>query len=424
MFWQSKPTIQTEKYMNNFKFKTPELLAPAGDRERFDKALEFGADAIYVGGAEFGMRAAPSNFTFEQLADAVETAHKKDVKVYLTVNTVPNNNEIRRLPDFLRQAQEANVDALIISDLGTMNLAKKYAPDTEIHISTQAGITNFETANVYYSLGAKRIVTAREVSLEDIVDIRANIPDDMDIECFVHGAMCMSFSGRCLISNYLTARDANKGDCAQPCRWKYHLMEETRPGEYFPVFEDEHGSYIMNSRDMCMIEHIPEMVKAGITSFKIEGRAKSAYYTSVITNAYRAAIDGFLKNPVDDYVPEQWIIDEIRKISYREYCTGFYYGRPQDDAQMFYDGGYKREWNVAGEIIASDGKTVTGILRNRFYEGDELEVMQAGQKPFNVTVTNLTDENGERIDNAPHPMMKFSFECNGVHEGAILRKKL
>ncbi len=410
--------------MYNYNFKIPELLAPAGDRERFDKALEFGADAIYVGGAEFGMRAAPSNFTFPQLADAVEVAHNKGVKVYLTVNTVPDNNEIRRLPDFIRQAEEAGIDAFIISDLGTMNIAKKYAPDVEIHISTQAGITNFETANVYYSLGAKRIVTAREVSLENIADIRANIPEDMDIECFVHGAMCMSFSGRCLISNYLTARDANKGDCAQPCRWKYHLMEETRPGEYFPVFEDENGSYIMNSRDMCMIEHIPELVKAGVTSFKIEGRAKSAYYTAVITNAYRSAINGYLKNPSDDYVPEQWIIDEIRKISYREYCTGFYYGRPQDNAQMYYDGGYKREWSVVAEIIASDGKTVTGILRNRFYEGDELEVMQVNQKPFNIKVTNLTNENGEKIDNAPHPMMKFSFDCEGVQAGAILRKKL
>ncbi len=410
--------------MNDIKF-IPEVLAPAGDRERFDKALQFGADAIYLGGAEFGMRAAPSNFTFEQLAQAVEDAHKKNVKVYLTCNTVPNNEEIKRLPDFLRQAQQANVDALIISDLGTMNIAKKFAPDTEIHVSTQAGITNYETANVFYSLGAKRIVTAREVSLVDIAEIRANIPEDMDIECFVHGAMCMSFSGRCLISNYLTARDANKGDCAQPCRWKYHLMEETRPGEYFPIFEDAHGTYLMNSRDMCMIEHIPEMVKAGITSFKIEGRAKSAYYTAVITNAYRAAVDGYLKNPSDDYVPEQWIIDEVRKVSYREYCTGFYFGRPQDDAQMFYDGGYKREWNVAAEIIDSNGKTVTGILRNRFFEGDELEVMQLGEKPFKIKVNNLTDENGEKIDNAPHPMMKFSFECDKeVKTGAILRKEL
>lgn len=410
--------------MSDLIIKKPELLAPAGDRERFDKALEFGADAIYVGGSEFGMRAAPLNFTFPELADAVEKAHKKNVKVYLTVNTVPNNSEIKRLPDFFGQAKQTGVDAFIISDLGTMSLAKKYAPDTEIHISTQAGITNYETANVFYSLGAKRIVTAREVSLDDIAVIRENIPSDMDIECFVHGAMCMSFSGRCLISNYLTSRDANKGDCAQPCRWKYHLMEETRPGEYFPVFEDEHGSYIMNSRDMCMIEHIPEMVKAGITSFKIEGRAKSAYYTSVITNAYRAAIDGYLENPDDNYKPERWIIDEVRKISYREYCTGFYYGRPQDDAQMFYDGGYKREWTVAAEIIFSDGKSVIGVLRNRFFEGDELEVMQAGQPPFNVKVLNLCDHNGDRIDNAPHPMMKFSFECEGVRAGAILRKKL
>ena len=403
----------------------PELLAPAGDRERFDKALQFGADAIYVGGAEFGMRAAPSNFTFDELAQAVADAHEKNVKVYLTCNTVPNNSEIKRLPDFLRQAQQTNVDALIISDLGTMNIAKKYAPDTEIHVSTQAGITNYETANVFYSLGAKRIVTAREVSLEDIAEIRANIPSDMDIECFVHGAMCMSFSGRCLISNYLTSRDANKGDCAQPCRWKYHLMEETRPGEYYPNFEDEHGSYIMYSRDMCMIEHIPEMVKAGISSFKIEGRAKSAYYTAVITNAYRAAIDGYLKNPHDDYVPEPWIVDEIRKISYREYCTGFYFGRPQDNAQMFYDGGYKREWNVAAEITDVTDNKVTGILRNRFFEGDELEVMQLNDKPFKVTVKNLCDENGNKIENAPHPMMKFSFDCESeIKQGAILRKEL
>lgn len=424
MYWLSEPTTLIN-YMKNFDFKIPEVLAPAGDRERFDKALQFGADAIYVGGAEFGMRAAPSNFSFEELACAVEDAHKKGVKVYLTCNTVPNNAEIKRLPDFLVKAKDAGVDALIISDLGTMNIAKKYAPDTEIHVSTQAGITNYETANVFYNLGAKRIVTAREVSLEDIAEIRANIPSDMDIECFVHGAMCMSFSGRCLISNYLTARDANKGDCAQPCRWKYHLMEETRPGEYFPVFEDTNGTYLMNSRDMCMIEHIPEMVKAGITSFKIEGRAKSAYYTAVITNAYRAAVDGFLKNPSDSYSPEKWIVDEVRKISYREYCTGFYFGRPQDDAQMYYDGGYKREWNVSADILSSDGKMVTGILRNRFFEGDILEVMDVNKEPFEVEVRNLTDENGEKIENAPHPMMKFSFVCDKeITPGAILRKKL
>ena len=410
--------------MNEF-INAPELLAPAGDRERFDKALYFGADAIYVGGAEFGMRAAPSNFTFEQLADAVETAHKQNVKVYLTCNTVPGNSEISRLPDFFRQAGEAKVDGLIISDLGTMDLAKKYLPDTDIHISTQAGITNYQTANVYYNLGAKRIVTAREISLDDIAEIRANIPQDMEIECFVHGAMCMSFSGRCLISNYLTGRDANKGDCAQPCRWKYFLTEQTRPDENFPVIEDDNGTYIMNSRDMCMIEHIPELVKAGVTSFKIEGRAKSAYYTAVITNAYRAAIDEYLNNPADDFKVSDWISQEVRKVSYREYCTGFYFSSPQDNSQIFYDGGYKREWNVVAEITEYKDGEVFGVQRNRFFDGDELEVLQKGIAPFKIKVIELKNESGEKVENAPHPMMKFSFKCDKqIKPGAILRKEL
>lgn len=411
--------------MKEIKNNYPELLAPAGDRERFDKALYFGADAIYVGGAEFGMRAAPSNFTFDQLKEAVEDAHKLNTKVYLACNTVPSNEEIERLPDFLEKAQDARVDALIISDLGVMSVAKKYAPKTDIHISTQAGVTNYASANTLYNLGASRVVTARELSLEDIAKIRANVPKDLEIECFVHGAMCMSFSGRCLISNYLTNRDANKGDCAQPCRWKYHLNEETRPGEYFPVFEDESGTYLMNSRDMCMIEHIPQLVEAGISSFKLEGRAKSAYYTSVITNAYRAAIDGYLKNPVSDYKPEQWIIDEVKTVSYREYCTGFYFGRPQDDAQIFYNGGYRRHWSVVAEVLSSDGKHLTGLERNRFFEGDELEVMQKGSKPFKITVKNLCDINLEKISKAAHPLMHFVFDCDEkIQTGAVLRKSL
>ena len=274
-------------------------------------------------------------------------------------------------------------------------------------------------------MGATRVVTARELSLEDIALLRAKTPKELEIECFVHGAMCMSFSGRCLISNYLAGRDANQGDCAQPCRWKYYLNEATRPGEYFPVFEDDNGTYLMNSRDMCMIEHIPELVKAGISSFKIEGRAKSAYYTAVITNAYRAAVDGYLKNPQDDYKPEQWIIDEVKKVSYREYCTGFYFGAPQKDAQIYYDGGYKREWNVVAEVISSDGKTLKGFQRNRFFDGDELEVMQKGKEPFKIKVTNLCGKDGEPISNAPHPMMNFSFECERVVEpGSILRKEI
>ena len=405
--------------------KAPELLAPAGDRERFDKALYYGADAVYVGGAEFGMRAAPSNFTFEELTSACEDAHKKNVKVYLTCNTVPRNNELSRLPEFLKNAEKCGVDALIISDLGTMMLAKKHVPDMEIHISTQAGITNYETARAYYELGAKRIVTARELSLEDISELRAKIPSDMDIECFVHGAMCMSFSGRCLISNYLTGRDANRGDCAQPCRWNYALVEQTRPGDYFPIMEDGKGTYLMNSRDMCMIEHIPELIKAGITSFKIEGRAKSAYYTSVITNAYRAAIDEYLCNETDDYKLSDWIRQEVCKVSYREYCTGFYYTSPLDDAQIFYDGGYKREWNVAAEVTGYENGTVYGFQRNRFFENDELEVMPKGKEPSKITVKNLKNENGETIENAPHPMMKFSFESDiPVECGALLRKAI
>lgn len=407
------------------KNNAPELLAPAGDRERFDKALYFGADAIYVGGAEFGMRTAPSNFSFEELKDAVENAHKQNVKVYLTCNTVPRNNEILRLPAFIEKAKECNVDALIISDLGTLETAKKVAPDIDIHISTQAGITNYATANVFYNLGAKRIVTARELSLTDIAEIRAKIPSDMEIECFVHGAMCMSFSGRCLISNYLADRDANRGDCAQPCRWKYHIMEETRPGEYFPVLEDDNGTYLMNSRDMCMIEHIPELISAGISSFKIEGRAKSAYYTAVITNAYRAAIDAFLSDPVDDFKLPEWISQEVRKVSYRQYCTGFYYGRPQDNAEIFYDGGYRREWNVAAEVTKTDDGRLYGIQRNRFFEGDELEVMQKGCEPFRIKVTDLKNSAGESIENAPHPMMEFSIKCDkNILDGAILRKEM
>ena len=405
--------------------KRPELLAPAGDRERFDAALSAGADAIYVGSTLFSMRAAPKNFDANALREICEIAHKKGVKIYLTLNTVPTNAEIDMLPAYIRSSAEAGIDAFIVADIGVLSYCKKYAPDVDVHISTQAGIVNYLSANEFYNLGAKRIVTAREISLDDIAEIRAKTPKDLEIECFVHGAMCMSFSGRCLISNYLAGRDANQGDCAQPCRWKYYLNEATRPGEYFPVFEDDNGTYLMNSRDMCMIEHIPELVKAGISSFKIEGRAKSAYYTAVITNAYRAAVDGYLKNPQDDYKPEQWIIDEVKKVSYREYCTGFYFGAPQKDAQIYYDGGYKREWNVVAEVISSDGKTLKGFQRNRFFDGDELEVMQKGKEPFKIKVTNLCGKDGEPISNAPHPMMNFSFECERVVEpGSILRKEI
>ena len=402
----------------------PELLAPAGDMERLKAAVKYGADAVYLGGTLFGMRTAPSNFDEKQLLEAVEFCHGNNVKVYLTCNVLPRNNDIELLPSFLENAQKSGVDALIISDIGTFEYAKKYAPDVEIHVSTQSGIVNYATANAFYNMGAKRIVTARELSIEEIAGIRKNIPDDMDIECFIHGAMCVSFSGRCLISNYLVGRDSNKGDCAQPCRWKYHLMEETRPGVYFPLFEDENGTYIFNSKDMCMIEHIPELVKAGITSFKIEGRAKSEYYVSVVTNAYRQAIDGYINNQSDDYKPEQWIIDEMRKVSYRDYCTGFYYHTPKQDGNISYKGGYNREWDVVAVVEKTEDGVAYCVQRNRFFNGDELEVMPVGKAPYKIKVTQLKNEKGEDIEATNHPLMKFSFVCDSeIEEGAILRKE-
>ena len=404
-------------------FLKPELLAPAGDSERLAAAVEFGADAVYLGSDCFGMRTAAASFGGDELKKACDYAHSKGVKVYLTCNTVPRNSELCRLEAFFKFAEQSGVDAFIITDIGVMNLARKYAPDVEIHISTQAGITNYAAARAFYEMGAKRIVTAREISLEEIAEIRAKTPKELEIECFVHGAMCVSFSGRCLLSNYMTGRDSNRGDCAQPCRWRYSLLEEKRPGEYFPVEQDESGTYIMNSRDMCLIEHIPELAKAGINSFKIEGRAKSAYYTAVSVNAYRCALDGYEASGFSsDYKPEQWIVDEVKKVSNRRYCTGFYFSDPMDDAQIFYEGGYVREWDVAAIADRWENGVLYASQRNRFFEGDELEVMIKGKKPFKVTVRNLKNADGEKIDNAPHPMMSLSFDCpEPVPSGAYLR---
>ncbi len=404
-------------------FTVPELLAPAGDEERLITAIEYGADAVYLGSDSFGMRTAAASFGGDKLKSACDYAHSKGVKIYLTCNTVPRNNELSRLPAFLEYAQASGVDALIITDLGVLECAKKYAPKTEIHISTQAGITNYASANVLYNMGAKRIVTARELSLDEIAEIRAKVPQELEIECFVHGAMCVSFSGRCLLSNYMTGRDSNRGDCAQPCRWNYALTEEKRPGEFFPIEQDSTGTYIMNSKDMCMIEHIPEMIKAGINSFKIEGRAKSAYYTANAVNAYRCAIDEYAASGFsEDYKLSKWIADEVYKASNRQYCTGFYFGSPLEDAHIYYNGGYIREWDVAA--VADEWKD--GILyatqRNRFFEGDELEIMVKGVEPRKIKVSELKNADGEPIDNAPHPMMKLSFKCDiEVPKGAYLR---
>lgn len=401
-----------------------ELLSPAGDFERLKLALKFGADAVYLGGEQFGMRTNPSNFNAEELKKAVELSHSLGKKVYLTCNTLPRNNEIEYLPDFLKYAQEIGIDAFIIADIGVMMIAKKYAPDVEIHMSTQVGIVNYQTANALYDLGAKRIVTARELSLDEIKCIREHIPDDMQIEVFVHGAMCMSFSGRCILSDYMVGRDANRGDCAQPCRWKYHLVEETRPNQYFPINQDENGTYIFNSRDLCMIEHIPELVNAGIDSFKIEGRAKSEYYTAMVTYAYRNAIDEYLENPTDDFKVSQWILDEMDKMSHREYTTGFNFG-PLKNGQVLENGGYIRNWDVCAFYKEQkDGRLIVD-QRNRFYQGDILEVVEPGKKPYQIKVEdlyNVTDN--EKVDVANKATNVYSFKCDlDVSPDAILRRQ-
>ena len=398
-----------------------EVLAPAGDEERFNAAVDYGADAVYLGRKQFGMRSSPMNFDFEQLCSAVKKAHKKGVKVYLTCNTLPRNNEIPFFEGFVKEAVEAKVDALIVADIGLLMLIKKYAPDMEIHISTQTGIVNYVTARELYNMGAKRVVLARELSLDEIAEIRAKTSTDLDIETFVHGAMCVSFSGRCLLSQYLVNRDANRGECAQPCRWGYHLVEEKRPNEFFPVFEDEKGTYILNSKDMCMIEHIDKLAKAGVTSLKIEGRAKSAYYVTVVTNAYRMAVDHYYKDPYNFVLPD-WIRDEVYKVSHRKYCNGFFFGTPQE-SQYYENSGYIRNYDVVAVVESCEDGTVYCTQRNRFFAGDTVELLAPSQKPVEMTLSQLFDENGEEIETANHAMMKFSFRSDLTFpKGTVIRK--
>lgn len=399
-----------------------EVLAPAGDFERFQAALDYGADAIYLGGKTFGMRASPANFDFEQLNEAVKLAHSKNKKVYLTCNTLPRNNEVPQFEEFIKSVAACNIDAVIVADLGLMSLIKKYTPDMEIHMSTQTGIVNYQTANVLYNMGAKRVVLARELSLEEIAEIRAKSPADMEIEVFVHGAMCVSFSGRCLLSSYLVNRDANHGECAQPCRWGYHLMEEKREGEFYPVFEDEQGTYILNAKDLCMINHIEQLAEAGVTSLKIEGRAKSAYYVSVVTNAYRMAVDWHKSNPGQP-LPE-WISDEVFKVSHRKYCTGFFFGHPKN-CQYYETSGYVRNYDVVAVIDKCENGIVYATQRNRFFLGDTLEILAPGQKPFVFKPELIWNENNEEIDTVNHAMMKFRFKCEiEFSPGSIIRKQL
>ena len=381
-----------------------ELLSPAGDMERLKMSVLYGADAVYLAGTSFGMRSFAGNFTPEELPVAVKYAHDHGVKVHVTVNTMPRNDEIAHLPEYLQQLDDAGVDALIIADLGAFTLAGKYAPRCQRHISTQQSIANYECAQAWYDLGAQRVVLARECSLKEVEEIRRKVDPKLEIETFGHGAMCVSYSGRCLLSNYMTGRDSNRGACAQPCRYQYALVEEKRPGEYFPVFEDEKGTYILNSRDMCTIDHIKDLMDAGIDCIKIEGRAKSAYYAAIVTGAYRHVIDDIeAGRPVD----QVWR-DEVDHVSHRIYSTGFYYGYP---GQYTENSRYIREWQICAKVESCDENGLALCsLNNKFREGDVLECVGPDTRPFEVIPQNITDLEGNPLEEPRTPQMKFYLQ--------------
>lgn len=386
------------------KRNKPELLAPAGDMEKLILAVLYGADAVYLAGTGFGMRSFAGNFTDEELPRAVRYAHDHGVRVHCTINTMPRNDEIARLPRHLELLGDAGVDALIVADLGAFTLAGKYAPRCQRHISTQASICNYTSAAAWYDLGASRVILARELNLNEIREIREKTPPGLEIETFVHGAMCVSYSGRCLLSNYMTGRDSSRGACAQPCRYQYALMEEKRPGEYFPVFEDEQGTYIMNSRDMCMIDHLDDLCDAGINSLKIEGRAKSGYYAAIVTGAYRHCLDNAAAGLSADPV---WR-DEVEKVSHRHYSTGFFYGQP---GQYYENSRYIRDWQVIALVTDCDASgNATLSLRNKFRTGDTVEIVGPDRKPFAMTVPRMEDADGLPILEARTPRMVFKMK--------------
>ena len=381
-----------------------ELLSPAGDMERLRMAVLYGADSVYLAGTAFGMRAFAGNFSPEELPKAVEFAHSHGVKVHVTVNTMPRNNEVVNLPAYMEQLQDAGVDALILADLGAFTLAGKYAPKCQRHISTQQSIANYECASAWHDLGADRVVLARELSLPEIAEIRAKTPKSLEIETFGHGAMCVSYSGRCLLSNYMTGRDSNRGACAQPCRYQYALMEEKRPGEYFPVYEDEKGTYILNSKDMCTIDHLKDLIGAGIDCIKIEGRAKSAYYAAIVTGAYRHVIDDIYAGRE----PEPIWLDEVNHVSHRVYSTGFYYGQP---GQYTEHSRYIRQWQICAIVESCDENGLALCsLRNKFMRGDELEVVGPDCKPACIAAGAMKDLDGNDLEEPRTPQMKFYMQ--------------
>ncbi len=406
--------------------KKPELLIPAGSLEVLKTAVDYGADAVYIGGEMFSLRAKAHNFSNEDMAAGIAYAHKKGVKIHVTANITAHNYDIEGVREYFRELSELGPDAVIISDPGVFTIAKEVLPETiEIHISTQANNVNYMTFNFWHAQGAKRVVGARELSLEEIKEIRSRVPDSLDIECFIHGAMCISYSGRCLLSNFMTGRDANRGECTHPCRWKYTLMEEQRPGEYFPVYENERGTYIFNSKDLCMIEHIPEMVDAGINSFKIEGRMKTALYVATVARTYRKAIDDFFESEEKYRENMEWYKREIGKCTYRNFTTGFYFGKPGSDAQVYDNNVYQKNYIYLGiaEEVYDDGSFLI-TQRNKFSVGDEIELMRFNGENEVFTVGRMTTEDGEDVMSCPHPLQKIKVYADVLpRKGEIIRIK-
>ena len=393
--------------------KRPELLIPAGSLEVLKTAVTFGADAVYIGGEAFGLRAKAKNFSAEDMAEGIRFAHERGVKVYVTANIFAHNRDLEGAKAYFEELREIGPDALIISDPGMFTLAKQVWLEAEIHISTQANNTNYMTYRFWWELGAKRVVSARELTLAELSEIRANIPEEMEIESFVHGAMCISYSGRCLLSNYFTGRDANQGACTHPCRWKYAVMEESRPGEYFPVYENERGTYIFNSGDLCMIEHIPELIDAGIDSFKVEGRMKTALYVATVARTYRKAIDDYLTGGEEAYRANMdWYLHEIGKCTYRKFNTGFFFGRPTQESQIYDNSTYISEAVYLGIADAADGGLISLEQRNKFCVGDEIEIMKPDGRDVPARVERILDENGEDMESAPHAKQRLRVQLS------------
>ena len=405
--------------------KKPELLVPAGSLDVLKTAVDYGADAVYIGGEEFGLRAKAHNFSTEEMAEGIAYAHAKGVKVHVTVNILAHNYDLDGVREYLKEIREIRPDALIIADPGIFTMASEICPEIDIHISTQANNTNYETYLFWHRLGAKRVVSARELSLAEIKQIREKIPADMEIESFIHGAMCISYSGRCLLSNYFTGRDANHGACTHPCRWKYAVVEETRPGEYLPVYENERGTYIFNSKDLCMIDHIPEMIDAGIDSFKIEGRMKTALYVATVARTYRAAIDDYLTDPALYASNLELYREEIRKCTYRQFTTGFYFGKPTHETQIYDSNTYVNEYVYLGTVkeVTDDGFALFE-QKNKFCVGDTIEIMKKSLHNIEIEVLKMRTAEGEEVDSCPHSrQMIYALFSETPEAGDIIRQK-